>query len=81
MTHFRLMPMRDLKRLHCADLINARHAFVENLHRGHYDDVLTWPTIRESVPVRGNIKHPRTRGDCRETGGNLVSQTLTRIRE
>jgi hypothetical protein len=27
--------MRDLKRLRCARVISAGHAFVQNLHRGH----------------------------------------------
>jgi hypothetical protein len=34
--------------------------------RGH--DVLTRPAIRESVPVRRNLNHPRTPGHCPEHG-------------
>jgi IS6 family transposase len=33
----RLRPMRGLKRLRSARVISAGHAFVQNLHRGHYD--------------------------------------------
>jgi transposase-like protein len=33
----RLRPMRGLKRLRCARVISAGHAFVQNLHRGHYE--------------------------------------------
>ena len=33
----RLRPMRGLKRLRSARVISAGHAFVQNLHRGHYE--------------------------------------------
>jgi IS6 family transposase len=33
----RLRPMRGLKRLRSAQVISAGHAFVQNLHRGHYE--------------------------------------------
>ena len=33
----RLQPMRGLKRLRCARVIAAGHAFVQNLRRGHYE--------------------------------------------
>ncbi len=33
----RLRPMRGLKRLRCARVISAAHAFIQNLHRGHYE--------------------------------------------
>jgi transposase, IS6 family len=33
----RLRPMRGLKRLCSAQVISTRHAFVQNLHRGHYE--------------------------------------------
>nr|WP_007515078.1 IS6 family transposase [Pseudofrankia saprophytica] len=33
----RLRPMRGLKRLHSAQVIGSRHAFVQNLRRGHYE--------------------------------------------
>ena len=33
----RLRPMRGLKRLRSARVISTGHAFVENLHRGHYE--------------------------------------------
>jgi transposase-like protein len=33
----RLRPMRALKRLRSARLINAGHVFVQNLRRGHYE--------------------------------------------
>jgi IS6 family transposase len=33
----RLRPMRGLKRLRSARAISAEHAFVQNLHRGHYE--------------------------------------------
>jgi hypothetical protein len=33
----RLRPMRGLKRLCSARVISAGHAFVQNLHRGHYE--------------------------------------------
>jgi transposase, IS6 family len=32
-----LRPMRGLKRLRCARVISAGHAFVQNLRRGHYE--------------------------------------------
>jgi transposase, IS6 family len=33
----RLRPMRGLKRLRCARVISAGHAFVQNVRRGHYE--------------------------------------------
>jgi transposase, IS6 family len=33
----RLRPMRGLKRQHCARVVVAGHAFVQNLRRGHYE--------------------------------------------
>jgi transposase, IS6 family len=33
----RLRPMRGLKRLHCARVISAGHAFVQNIRRSHYE--------------------------------------------
>jgi transposase-like protein len=33
----RLRPMRGLQRLHSARVISTGHAFVQNLHRGHYE--------------------------------------------
>jgi IS6 family transposase len=33
----RLRPMRGLKRLRCARVISAGHAFVRNIRRGHYE--------------------------------------------
>jgi transposase-like protein len=33
----RLRPMRGLKQLRCARVISAGHAFIQNLHRGHYE--------------------------------------------
>jgi transposase, IS6 family len=33
----RLRPMRGLKRLRCARVISAGHAFVQNIRRGHYE--------------------------------------------
>jgi DDE domain len=33
----RLRPMRGLKRLRSAQVISTGHAFVQNLHRGHYE--------------------------------------------
>ena len=33
----RLRPMRGLKRLRSAEVISAGHAFIQNLHRGHYE--------------------------------------------
>ena len=33
----RLRPMRGLKRLRSARVISTGHAFVQNLHRGHYE--------------------------------------------
>ncbi|HEX2160109.1 MAG TPA: DDE-type integrase/transposase/recombinase, partial [Actinomycetes bacterium] len=33
----RLRPMRGLKRLRSARVISAGHAFMQNLHRGHYE--------------------------------------------
>ena len=29
--------MRGLKQLRCAQVISAGHAFVQNIHRGHYE--------------------------------------------
>ena len=33
----RLRPMRGLKQLASTQVISAGHAFVQNLHRGHYE--------------------------------------------
>jgi transposase, IS6 family len=33
----RLRPMRGLKQLRCAQLITTGHAFIQNIHRGHYE--------------------------------------------
>jgi transposase, IS6 family len=33
----RLRPMRGLKRLRSVQAISAGHAFIQNLHRGHYE--------------------------------------------
>jgi transposase, IS6 family len=33
----RLRPMRGLKQLHCARVISAGHAFIQNIRRGHYE--------------------------------------------
>ncbi|MCA1693617.1 MAG: transposase, partial [Actinobacteria bacterium] len=33
----RLRPMRGLKQLRCARVISAGHAFIQNIHRGHYE--------------------------------------------
>jgi transposase-like protein len=33
----RLRPMRGLKQLRCARVISAGHAFIQNLHRGHFE--------------------------------------------
>jgi transposase, IS6 family len=40
----RLRPMRGLKRLHSARVISAGHAYVQNLHRGHYELGVDEPT-------------------------------------
>jgi transposase, IS6 family len=32
----RLRPMRGLKQLRCARVITTGHAFIQNIHRGHY---------------------------------------------
>jgi transposase, IS6 family len=33
----RLRPMRGLKQLRCTRVISAGHAFIQNIHRGHYE--------------------------------------------
>jgi transposase, IS6 family len=33
----RLRPMRGLKQLRCARVISTGHAFIQNIHRGHYE--------------------------------------------
>ena len=33
----RLRPMRGLKQLRCARVISAGHAFIQNIHPGHYE--------------------------------------------
>ncbi len=33
----RLRAMRGLKQLHCARIITAGHAFIQNIRRGHYE--------------------------------------------
>jgi transposase, IS6 family len=45
----RLRPMRGLKRHRSARILAAGHAFVQNLHRGHYD-------IATDVPVRHRLR-------------------------
>jgi IS6 family transposase len=40
----RLRPMRGLKRLRCARVISAGHAFIQNLRRGHYELGVEEPT-------------------------------------
>jgi transposase, IS6 family len=40
----RLRPMRGLKQLRCARVISAGHAFVQNIHRGHYELGVEEPT-------------------------------------
>ena len=40
----RLQPMRGLKRLRCARVIAAGHAFVQNIRRGHYELGVEQPT-------------------------------------
>jgi transposase-like protein len=37
-------PIRGLKRLRCARVISAGHAFIQNLHRGHYELEVEEPT-------------------------------------
>jgi transposase, IS6 family len=47
----RLRPMRGLKRHRSARILAAGHAFVQNLHRGHYElatDVPARPRLREA---------------------------------
>ena len=34
---FRLRPMRGLKKLRCAQVISAGHAFIQNIRHGHYE--------------------------------------------
>lgn len=34
---FRLRPMRGLKKLRCAEVISAGHAFIQNVRREHYE--------------------------------------------
>jgi IS6 family transposase len=45
----RLRPMRGLKRHRSARILAAGHAFVQNLHRGHYD-------IATDVPDRHRLR-------------------------
>ena len=45
----RLRPMRGLKRRRSARIIAAGHAFVQNLHRGHYE-------LATNVPDRHRIR-------------------------
>jgi transposase, IS6 family len=40
----RLRPMRSLKRLRCARVISAAHAFVRNIRRSHYELGVNEPT-------------------------------------
>jgi IS6 family transposase len=49
----RLRPMRGLKRLCSARVISAGHAFVQNLHRGHYE-------LGTDVDSRHRISHAFT---------------------
>jgi len=49
----RLRPMRGLKRLRAAEVISAGHAFVQNLHRGHYE-------LGTDVDPRHRIPHAFT---------------------
>jgi IS6 family transposase len=41
--------MRNLKQLHCARVITAGHAFVQNLRRGHYELGIGKPTTLRVV--------------------------------
>ena len=49
----RLRPMRGLKRLRSARVISAGHAFVQNLHRGHYE-------LATDIDPRHRIPHAFT---------------------
>jgi transposase, IS6 family len=40
----RLRPMPGLKQLRCAQVISARHAFIQNLRHGHYELGVEKPT-------------------------------------
>jgi transposase, IS6 family len=40
----RLRPMRGLKRLRCARVISAGHAFIQNIRRSHYELGVEEPT-------------------------------------
>jgi transposase, IS6 family len=46
----RLRPMRGLKRFGSAQVISAGHAFIQNLHRGHYE-------LGTDVDLRHRIPH------------------------
>jgi IS6 family transposase len=46
----RLRAMRGLKQLRCARIITAGHAFIQNIHRGHYE-LGTEQTVNLRVPA------------------------------
>jgi IS6 family transposase len=46
----RLRAMRGLKQLRCARVITAGHAFIQNIHRGHYERG-TEQTVNLRVPA------------------------------
>ncbi len=46
----RLRPMRGLKRAHASAIVVGGHAFVKNLHRGHYELAVDVPR-RDCVPA------------------------------
>jgi hypothetical protein len=45
--------MRGLKRLRSAEVISAGHAFIQNLHRGHYE-------VGTDIEPRHRIPHAFT---------------------
>jgi transposase-like protein len=54
----RLRPMRGLKCLRSARVISTGHAFLQNLHRGHYE-LATDIDPRHRNPARLHRTHPR----------------------
>jgi transposase, IS6 family len=46
----RLQAMRGLKQLRCARVISIGHAFIQNIHRGHYERG-TEQTVNLRVPA------------------------------
>ena len=42
----RLRPMRALKQDHSAKVVNAGHAFIQNVRRGHYELAVEVPANR-----------------------------------